>query len=209
MPSKQLVAALGSALLAAAFSATPARAGFIMTLKPMGHNVVASGSGRFNLKGLELASTAVLSGGLVDPFDAAADSGPNDAPMGYGYEAIAGLTGPKTYGSGYRTTSNSGAGDFVGINPGSLSENLVVPQKYASGDALSTTATFDNASFASLGITPGTYTWTWGSGPNQRFTLKAVNSVHPVPEPPVLGIFAIGLAGMGLALGRRKRQRRN
>jgi hypothetical protein len=34
--------------------------------------------------------------------------------------------------------------------------------------------TFTGASFASLGLTPGTYVWTWGAGdlPNQNFTLN-------------------------------------
>ena len=32
--------------------------------------------------------------------------------------------------------------------------------------------TFNNATFASLGVTPGTYVWTWGTGlANQNFTL--------------------------------------
>jgi hypothetical protein len=32
--------------------------------------------------------------------------------------------------------------------------------------------TFNNATFVSLGVTPGTYIWTWGTGPNQNFTLQ-------------------------------------
>jgi hypothetical protein len=32
--------------------------------------------------------------------------------------------------------------------------------------------TFNNSTFASLGLTPGTYLWTWGAaGANQNFTL--------------------------------------
>ena len=49
---------------------------------------------------------------------------------------------------------------------------LFVPQGYVSGAALSDSMTFNNATFASLGVTPGTYVWTWGTGlPNQNFTL--------------------------------------
>ena len=41
-----------------------------------------------------------------------------------------------------------------------------------SGAALSDSMTFDNATFASLGVTPGTYVWSWGTGlPHQNFTL--------------------------------------
>jgi hypothetical protein len=33
--------------------------------------------------------------------------------------------------------------------------------------------TFNSATFASLGVTPGTYVWTWGTGlMNQNFTLQ-------------------------------------
>ena len=47
-----------------------------------------------------------------------------------------------------------------------------MPQGYVSGGALSDSMTFNNATFASLGVTPGTYVWTWGTGlPNQNFTL--------------------------------------
>ena len=32
--------------------------------------------------------------------------------------------------------------------------------------------TFNNTTFASLGVTPGTYVWSWGTGlENQNFTL--------------------------------------
>jgi hypothetical protein len=49
---------------------------------------------------------------------------------------------------------------------------LVVPLNYVSGAALSDSMIFNNATFASLGVTPGTYVWTWRTGlPNQNFTL--------------------------------------
>ena len=51
---------------------------------------------------------------------------------------------------------------------------LAVPQGYLTG-AISGTSTFNNATFASLGITPGTYTWTWGTGMHaDSFTIETV-----------------------------------
>ena len=70
-------------------------------------------------------------------------------------------------------SANTGSGDFVGIQV--LWDGhgiLIVPQGYVSGAALSDSMTFNNATFASLGVTPGTYVWTWGTGlANQNFTL--------------------------------------
>jgi hypothetical protein len=81
---------------------------------------------------------------------------------------------------------------------------LLVPQGYASGAALSDSMTFNNATFASLGVTPGTYVWTWGDGANQNFTLQ-IGSVG-VPNVPDGGstVSLLGCALLGLAALRRK-----
>ena len=49
---------------------------------------------------------------------------------------------------------------------------LSVPRGYVSGTFLSGSATYSDASLATLGVTPGTYVWTWGTGANQNFTLQ-------------------------------------
>jgi hypothetical protein len=81
---------------------------------------------------------------------------------------------------------------------------LLVPQGYASGAALSDSMTFNNATFASLGVTPGTYVWTWGTGGNQNFTLQ-IGSVG-VPGVPDGGstVSLLGCALLGLVALRRK-----
>jgi hypothetical protein len=55
---------------------------------------------------------------------------------------------------------------------------LDVPAGYVSGTFLSDSATYSGKTLASLGVTPGTYVWTWGTGANQNFTLQI-----PVPPP--------------------------
>jgi hypothetical protein len=43
-------------------------------------------------------------------------------------------------------------------------------------------AIYSGATFASLGVTPGTYVWTWGVGANQNFTLKILSAKLPAAK---------------------------
>jgi hypothetical protein len=57
---------------------------------------------------------------------------------------------------------------------------------------------------ASLGATPGTYKWTWGSGANQNFTL-VIGTV--IREPATWAMMLLGFAGLGF-MGYRSAGRR-
>jgi len=74
---------------------------------------------------------------------------------------------------------------------------LFVPFGYVSGSPLSSTSTWENASFASLGLTPRTYLKPFGSGANA----DSVVVVVAVPEPATLGI--VGMAALTLVRRRR------
>ncbi len=76
-----------------------------------------------------------------------------------------------------------------------------MPQGYVSGAALSDSMTFNNATLASLGVTPGTYVWTWGAGANQNFTLIIGGAGVPDGGSTV-SLLGCGL--LGLAALRRK-----
>jgi hypothetical protein len=114
-------------------------------------------------------------------------------------DSYAGISGPLNFGSAIFTFASSGSGDAVGV---SNSGALVVPHGYLSDSALSDTATYDNQTFSSLGVTPGTYEWTWGSGTNQNFTLV----IGEVPEPSTWAMMLAGFAGLGAMVLRRKRK---
>ena len=74
---------------------------------------------------------------------------------------------------------------------------LYVPQGYVSGAALSDSMTFNNATFASLGVTPGTYVWTWGTGlANQNFTLHIGSVPDGGSTVSLLGCALLGLAAL-------------
>jgi hypothetical protein len=78
---------------------------------------------------------------------------------------------------------------------------LYVPLGYKSGGLLSDTAIFDNTTIAKLGLTPGTYTWTWGSGADAD---SFVVDVASVPEPATWAMMILGFAGIGFMAYRRK-----
>jgi len=60
--------------------------------------------------------------------------------------------------------------------------------------------TFTGETFTSLGLTPGTYEWTWGSGASaDAFTLN----VGAVPVPAAVWLFGSGLLGL-IGVARRK-----
>ena len=92
-----------------------------------------------------------------------------------------GFTGPTSFGSsGHLFLADASNGNSVAIS--GLMGILVVPVGYVSGNPLTNTMTFNNATLDSLGVTPGTYVWTWGSGlANQNFTLQ----IGPVGVPRV------------------------
>jgi hypothetical protein len=178
------------------FCVRPAQA-YTVTLHQVGSNVVATGSGPINLTGLTFR-------GSVQDSDVAAIV-PNPALIFTGSTGLVNidvyhglLTGPTNFGSGLGALADTGSGDFVGINV--FGGNLFVPQGYVSGSALSDSMTFNNATFASLGATPGTYVWTWGDGlPNQNFTLI----IGSVPDGgSTVMLLSFGL--LGLAALQRK-----
>jgi hypothetical protein len=182
-------AVMGSGLLA-----PPAQAGYIVTLAQVGSNVVATGSGTINLADLSLFEFSTA-GGQIEPSNAAIFIGPTNAAPVAVYGEIA---DPASFGSGLTTFASSGSGDAVGILGRTFEGSLTVPSGYTSGNPLSDTSTYDNATFSSLGATPGTYVWTWGSGANaDSFTLE-IGTAAAVPEPSSLALLGGGLGLLGL-----------
>jgi hypothetical protein len=184
-------AVLGAALLIGCGPfAVSARAGFIMTLTEQGSNVVAIGSGTLDVTDLSLLTCIQITGmnPLVGAIRAGLAGGPAAAhPCDF---SDGGLSGPTSFGSGGGPDfieASGGSGDTVGVS-GAI-HDLTVPRGYVAGNALSDTSTYDNQTFSSLGVTPGTYVWTWGSGAHMdSFTL-----VIGVPEPSGVLLLALPL----------------
>jgi len=189
---------LGVAALAVSGLAGPAEAGYVVTLTQQGSDVVATGTGPIDLTGL-------TSNGFNGFFSGVEGTGVQGGFISTGLpggaqilEIFTGFTGPATFGSGDFTRANSGSGDDVGLLTG---YGLGVPANYVSGGALSDISTYDNQTFNNLGVTPGVYEWTWGSGANQNFTLE----IGTVPEPATWAMMALGFGFLGLLAYRKTR----
>jgi len=61
---------------------------------------------------------------------------------------------------------------------------------------LSSTSTWIGKTFSTLGVTPGTYDWTWGTGGNADSARLVIGNA---PEPATLALLAAGLAGLARA----------
>jgi Ca2+-binding RTX toxin-like protein len=150
---------------------------YIVTIEQVGANVVATGSGAIDLTNVGVLA---LGGGShipeVNPSFEIIKTGPWASSFTE-YQAPL-ITGPSSsFGSGGDTAANSGSGDFVGII--GVNGDLYVPYGYISDNPLSDSAIYYNATFASLGVTPGTYVWTWGTGADQSFTIQIVATTPP------------------------------
>lgn len=187
-------AVLGAALLlGSGLHASPAQAGYVATLAEVGNDVVTTGSGGIDLTGLVFdPSILPILSSEMSPVSGVLVTG--DIAHVYRYVGV--TTGPTSFGSGGQTLADSGSGDTVGIAAFPLNGLLFVPVGYVSGSALSDTSTYDNETLSTLGVTPGTYEWAWGTGPDQNFTL-AVGA--PVPEPASALLLGAALAGLLLA----------
>lgn len=175
----------------------------IFNIVESGNNVVASGSGTLNVAALSFSQTFTASQGIITPISAAVHVG---APANFSrYIAIPGtFTGPLNFGSSSgNRTATSGTGGRFGVNVFTLL-NVYVPEGY-NGGALSGTSTFANLSFATIGLTPGTYTYSWGSGGNADSITVNIGNVAAVPEPGT--VWPVALSGFGLwAWAVRKRR---
>ena len=146
-----------------------AEAGYTVTLQQVGPNVVATGSGAIDLTGLTFI-TSVNDNPGIDPENGGIGTGAASR-----VDTYQGFTGPTSFGSGLASSPNTASGEFVSMS--GEGGQLFVPHHYVSGAALSDSMTFNNATLATLGVTPGTYVWTWGTGANQNFTLVIPGAV--------------------------------
>jgi hypothetical protein len=185
----------------------PARAGIIITAIQQGPNVVVfSGSGTADITDLTMTTDVGMVPGQINPIAHTVLEGPTAFES---VEFSQSISGPLSFGMGGGLQEGpqpfSGSGELFGIGdgsggPGGIAE-LVVPNGYVSGTMLSGAVSY-SGTFSSLGITPGTYVWSWGTGADaDSLTLNIVET----PEPASLTLLSLGAAGLLGYEWRRKR----
>jgi hypothetical protein len=131
---------------------------FTVTVSQVGPDVVWNGSGKFNLAALTSAGTTTIGGGYQSS-DAIWAIGPFNTVDTYSGS----ITYPTVFGTS-QVVVTTNTGSTFGILPGGSGRLLYVPAGYTSNTTISGTSTYDNRTIAGMGLTPGVYTWSWGSG---------------------------------------------
>jgi hypothetical protein len=179
-----------------------AQASVIINVDQIGANVVATASGTIDLTGLTYDG---LGGGEAFIRSESTSAILAGNPSMTDVDCYQGITGPDSFGSGVDTVlaSSGGVVDF-GFD---ATYGLWLPFEYSSGAALSATSTWNDQTLASLGLTPGTYTYTWGEGAHADSLVLQIGPAAGVPEPASWSL-AAGAAGLIAMLRRRRAQSR-
>ena len=165
-------------------SQATSRADVIVSIQEVGDDVVAIGCGSIDTTDLTFIGDTnnaanVWAGFPLGSFAVVGDT--TTVPE----DVYSGITGPSSFGSGGQFFATSGSGDVFGVVANNV---LDLPSGYISGSPLLATSTWSGESFDSLGLTPGCYTWTWGTGEHaDSFTLIiGAGGQSPNPEPSTL-----------------------
>ena len=184
-----------------------AKAELIITFEQSGPDVVATGTGSLNFLGLsfegfDFSSPSVdASSGLVllEP-----------VPTTYA-DYYGPISGPTSFGTGLNFDADSGsstAPDGTGAGVDGATDQLLVPGGYVAGDPFTVSATWGSTTIGALGLTPGTYTWTWGSGPDaDSLEVIVPGAASAVPEPPSVILLLTALLALAFTTRKQIAQR--
>ena len=154
LPKKLLTLTLFGIGVTSLFSFQPAQA-FTITIEQVGPNVVATGTGAINLAGLSFFNPGSVGTASVWPVTGRISM---SSMSGGNADTYIGFTGPSSFGGGDVALANFSSGDVFAFDL----DAMFLPSGYVSGNPLSDMAIYFTATVASLGLTPGTYVWTWG-----------------------------------------------
>ncbi|HWY80429.1 MAG TPA: PEP-CTERM sorting domain-containing protein [Roseiarcus sp.] len=185
-------------LMMGALFAPAAQAKYVAIFEEVDSNVVEVGGGAIDLT--DLTQTPAVN--TLTPSIAPTVSQFISGAAGAQGQIYRDLIGPRSFGTGDPANADLSSGDGVELSVNRLSNKIEVPVGYVSDSPLSETSTYLNATFASLGLTPGAYVYSWGSGDHADSFTIVIGA--PVPEPSTWAMGLIGFAGLGYAAMRRK-----
>ncbi len=174
------------AVLAMAVITAPVRSAVIAQASEIGGDVVITATGSYDISGLTLiqSDVAFLSNETgVDPADGTLFFLTSTTDI---YE---GVTSVPSFGTGAYALADSVSGDTFGVMSNG---RLQVTSGAGVTGMVNSQMTFNNASFASLGMAEGTYQWLWST---DSLTLT-VGAPAPIPVPAGLPLFLCGLGGL-------------
>lgn len=188
-------------LVALASMHTVAHADVIISFQEVGSDVVASFSGNVDLTGAtQVASALSANFTFVVPAAPAAFFFRSSIATYDGWFFSSAAMPSFGQGTGVQGNFNLTTGGLVGVDGSSgTGTEIMLASGYTSGSPFAGTGTFENATFSSLGITPGTYTWTAGNN-NMTITTQAV------PEPATSAMALVGLAYGTYSMFRRRKE---
>jgi hypothetical protein len=169
---------------------------FVFNITQQGLNVSVTGAGTLNISSLIPGNSGSGNEPGIQPDQSFLDAGPISSSLP-AQTFSHGISGPTQFGSGdFRYQASSGSGDIVALV---LGTTLILPGGYISGTTLSDSSVFPNETISYIGMTPGTYVYTWGSGATAD---SLTINIGTVPEPASLALLSVPTA---LALLRRRR----
>jgi hypothetical protein len=134
---------------------------FIVQVSQVGNDVVWEGTGQFNLASLTFAFNQPQNAGFV-----ASSAGWWIGPLAQLNRYNGLITFPTSFGSGSSGALNrASTGSTFGIFDNDAGGRyLYVPSDYVSNQYISGLTVYESQTIAGLGLVPGNYTYTWGSG---------------------------------------------
>ena len=185
-------------IFAAFLNSHNTRADIVITVVETPTGVSVDGVGTLDLGGLSIVFEGFQTTGLSPspPVVALGPTGTFFNPIdSYGLTtgSIPSNIGPGSI--GFFPTNVSG--DVFGFGLFGGNEEIFVPDGYVSGDPLAGTSFYASESFASIGLTPGSYGFTIPSGDSVTLNISAI------PEPNSAVLLCCGLCGSVFVIRRR------
>lgn len=185
--------------LALVLSAGAGQSAVVFNFEETGSGVFGAFSGSLDLTGAANLGSIGTIGAAIRPNIALLSSngdfgGLTETILGDRYQL---LSPGVSFGSGGSSAATAATGDVFAFAAADGLHQLLLPSGYVSGAPLSGTITFSGATYASLGVTPGSYLLSLPSD-----TLTVNFNVAQVPLPATLPLL---LGGLGVLAFMRRR----